>query len=84
VLFKTFLPLNPDGVMAMVASHATDPKLFKGFVGVLDAQGRAAAELNLAPVLAPSLVGTTLDHAFLAGPALPTFASNPVELKIVP
>jgi hypothetical protein len=84
VLFKTFVPLNPDGVMAMVAAHPTDPKLFKGFMGLLDAQGRATAELNLAPVLTPSLIGTTLDHAFLAGPALPTFASNPVELKIVP
>jgi len=58
--------------------------MFKGFVGVLDAQGRATAQLNLAAVLNPSLLGTVFHHAYLTGPGMPTFASLPIELKILP
>ncbi len=84
VVFDLLLPLNWD--------HWTDKvlakpgyKAFSGFKGVLDAQGKATATIEVGPEnFAPSLVGATIYHAYLAGNDYPTWASNPVPLMVLP
>ena len=65
----------------------TDPfaQGLQGFAGVLDAKGKAEAQLDLHKLPLASLVGVSINHAFLAGPGFPpTLASNAVLLQIVP
>jgi len=78
------LPLNWDAVTALVFDDPAAPGL-QGFAGVLDAKGQATAQLDLTGMPLSALVGVDVNHAFLAGKGgLPTFASNPVLLQIVP
>jgi hypothetical protein len=63
-------------VMKMVNSF-----LFQDFMGALDGNGKAAAQMNLPPV--PGFAGTTLTFAYAIN-APWDFASNPVAVEIVP
>ncbi|MEM7310229.1 MAG: hypothetical protein AAF682_26375 [Planctomycetota bacterium] len=61
-------PLNPDAYFAL--SIQAPAPLFEGTVGLLDAQGKATARVNIAAGTDPSLAGLELHHAYLAlGPA---------------
>jgi hypothetical protein len=56
--------------------------IFSSFLGSLDADGNAAAQIN-APALDPVHIGVTMYYAFcLNGPF--NFASNPVTVEVVP
>ncbi|MCZ6462859.1 MAG: hypothetical protein O7A09_00860, partial [Proteobacteria bacterium] len=55
-----------------------------GFVGLLDADGTAAATIAIGPGEFVGLAGIQLHHAFVTGPGFAIFASNPVPLKLVP
>jgi hypothetical protein len=73
------LPLNPDAFMGHARRNANTPQ-FSGFVGTLDASGRATARLDLDAL--PSLQGATLDFAFLcSGPF--DFVSNPTGVSVL-
>jgi hypothetical protein len=83
-ILGVLLPLNWDGLTSLVLADPGAPGL-QGFAGTLDAQGKAAAKLDLTGLPLSALLGASVNHAYLAGPgALPTFASNAVLLKIVP
>lgn len=61
------IPLNPDALFALSFSV---PSVFAGFVGTLDAQGRAAAAVHVLPPLAGAtfyLAGITLDPTAPSG-----------------
>jgi hypothetical protein len=78
------LPLNWDALTSFVLLDPKGPGM-GGFTGVLDANGRGTAALNLSSGALSALVGTFVNHAFLAGPGpLPTFVSNAVLLQVVP
>lgn len=75
------LPINWDIFTDLVFAYV-NTSLFTNFLGTLDASGNATAQL-VAPPLTPSTVGTILTFAFVVnGPF--DFASNPVEVEIVP
>ena len=57
------VPLNPDGYMTLVLSHAMASAL-KEPVGILDAEGRAVCPLVVKPGTNPDLAGLTLYHAY--------------------
>jgi hypothetical protein len=82
-LFGLLLPLNWDALTTLVFTH---PGLAgQGFAGVLDAQGKATAELDPSGMPLSDWVGLSAHHAFLAGQGLtPTLASNPVLLEFGP
>jgi gluconolactonase len=81
VLESTRIPINLDAFTALALELATTPVL-ANFVGLLDANGTAAASLNLPP-LDGSLVGVAMDFAMLT--ALPIDgASNARRVRIVP
>jgi len=74
------IPLNRDQITDFILGRLNSPP-FTDFYGTLDPQGNAAAQLNAPPV--PSMIGMTLHFAYaLASPW--DFASNPVEVEIVP
>lgn len=77
------LPLGIDGYTLFALMYTNVPP-FGGTQGLLDANGRATATFSLAPGSAPSLVGLTLHHLWLADPAVPIYASNVVSLTITP
>lgn len=73
------MPLNFDGYLAATAVLAnTGP--FVATFGVLDAGGRAQAQLVFPPL--PALVGLRLDHAWVAAETsgVAVLASNAVPL----
>jgi C1A family cysteine protease len=76
------LPLNPDWFSDYILGHLSAPVL-QGFWGVLDPQGRAVVDFDLAgPEIAP-FAGETMTFVFVvAGPL--TFASNAVDVVIEP
>ncbi|MEM7204002.1 MAG: aryl-sulfate sulfotransferase [Planctomycetota bacterium] len=76
------LPLRWDAYTAFTLTNAGGPALPE-FVGVLDAQGRATANLRLPPL--PGLEGITFHHAFAVVDSVSlavTSTSNPVPLTL--
>lgn len=74
------LPLNIDWLTLLVIDNLNTP-VFSAFAGVLDANGRASAQLNVPSV--PGAAGLVMHHAFVTrGPY--DFASNAVAVSIVP
>ncbi len=82
------VPLNVDGyTLTLLTAPGAVP--LASPTGALDAQGRATAQLTLAPGTAPSLAGLTLNHAFVVldlQPALLAlvFVSNAAPLQLLP
>ena len=80
------LPLNADTYTASLFQAAGAPP-FAGFLGTLDAAGRATVRIELAPgAVAASGLPLLLHHAFAAfgGFGQVVFASNPVPLVLTP
>ena len=76
------LPINWD---LFTTLSLTAPEVFSvGFQGTLDGNGRAVALVDGTGLLGPSTIGLSLDHAYLSGTDVPTFASNAVPMKVVP
>jgi len=77
-----FVPMTWDWVSAFIYNNLNLP-IFQDFQGVLDGQGRAAADLPLyAPGLVPH-VGQSLTFVYaLTNPV--DFASTPVDVEILP
>jgi len=74
------LPLNLDG-LSWLALQPGSASIFSGFIGSLDANGEATAQVI--PPAAPNLAGLQLYFAYALD--LPwDFASTNVELQIVP
>jgi hypothetical protein len=77
---KAILPLNwdpfTDFVLALINSS-----LFMNFLGSLDYNGSASAQLNAPPL--PGLAGITMSYAFALNNPW-DFVSNPVAIEIVP
>ncbi|RKY21176.1 MAG: hypothetical protein DRQ55_05215 [Planctomycetota bacterium] len=74
------LPLNFDWLTFLLIDNLNTP-LFTHFSGVLDASGRASAQLNLPPVAGAA--GLSMHYAFLTR-APYDFVSNAVQLTFVP
>lgn len=78
------VPLNLDSYLLALAASPNSPPLEDGF-GVLDADGRGEAAFVLpGGILAPSLIGTELNHAFVALSltGTVTMASNAVSVTL--
>ena len=79
------LPLNFDGYFNMTLGS---PRLapFGKFVGMLNGAGQATSTLTIPALLDPSLAGVVLNHAYIAASLfqVPEFASNPVQVTLVP
>lgn len=75
------LPLNFDLFTDMVFAFL-NTSLFSGFLGVLDLEGRAAAQINM-PALPPGYEGIELHFAYALNKPF-DFVSNPVEVIIDP
>ncbi len=74
------IPINQDWFTDLVLAWV-NTAVFTDFQGLLDAQGEATAWLNAPPI--PGLVGTVMHFAYAT--TLPfDFASNPVEIIVVP
>jgi hypothetical protein len=77
----TTLPLNWDAVTDLVILNINSPA-FSQFMGTLDTNGEATAQLNTFGPLDPSAVGMEIHFAFACdGPW--DFVSNPVGIEIV-
>jgi len=75
------MPLNWDNVTDLVVMNINSP-VFSQFMGTLDANGEATAQLNTLGALDPATVGMDLYFAFACnGPW--DFVSNPVAVEIV-
>jgi hypothetical protein len=75
------LPLNLDGFTDVVLLLLNSP-VFLDFLGVLDGNGEAGAQIN-APPLPAGYVGVVMHYAYCCnGPF--DFVSNPVAIEIVP
>jgi hypothetical protein len=80
------IPLNYDFFFDLVLNQ---PALFHtGAVGLLDAQSKGNARIQLPPGLPPGAAGLTMHHAYvvvdLFGSGQPTFASNAWPLTLLP
>ncbi|MFH1998423.1 MAG: right-handed parallel beta-helix repeat-containing protein [Planctomycetota bacterium] len=75
------LPLNWDGVTYAIWAMVNSPALID-FLGVLDAEGQADAQLNIGPLPAGS-IGTVFDFAFTCNNPF-NIASHPMEFVVVP
>jgi hypothetical protein len=76
------VPLNIDALTNVIMSSAND-ETFTGFAGLLDATGSGFARLNVANPLPASLIGLTMDFAFVVTSTL-DFASDPMPITFVP
>ena len=79
------LPLNQDRWTNLTILYPNSDPYFSGFVGSLDAQGRASAVLTLPPGdLNPELLGEVFHFAFVTSltPPVIVYASNPIELSV--
>jgi hypothetical protein len=76
------LPLNLDDFTYHVVIPLLNTPTFSNFLGTLDAFGQAEAELS-APALPPGYVGQKIYFAYCLNVPF-DFASNPVEIEIVP
>ena len=78
---QAVLPVNWDPFTNMVLSMLNGP-VFVDFMGALDGSGNGTALLNL-PALGTGYAGLKMYYAYcLSGPF--DFASNPVEIELVP
>jgi len=76
------IPLNWDAYTLDVIANLNTPT-YAGFLGALDASGRATATIDTQGPLSPATVGLTVYYAYaLRGPW--DFASNPVAVAIKP
>jgi hypothetical protein len=76
------LPVNFDEFTYHVLFPLLNSTIFSNFLGALDEYGQAQAQLN-APALPPGYVGLELYFAFCLNNPF-DFASNPVEIEIIP
>jgi hypothetical protein len=77
------IPLNPDIYFAVSLANANS-SVFQASMGVLDAQGRGQARVQLPP-LGPRLIGLELFHAFVVHDGTNVVAaSNAVKVRLVP
>lgn len=74
------LPLNWDAFTDLALLLANSP-VFSGFMGKLDTGGGATATLNVPPLA--GYAGTVMYYAYCINNPF-DFASNPVEIEIVP
>ena len=74
------LPINWDIFTGLVVSLLNTP-VFSNFQGNLDVSGKSTAMLNLGPL--PGAAGLTMTFAYAVAPPW-DFASNPVDITIVP
>lgn len=80
---SVILPLNYDLVMAAVVELWNTP-ICDNFLGVLDARGQAQASFNIIKPFDPALAGQAFNFAFLlTGPKI-DFASNAIQVEIIP
>ncbi len=80
------LPLNNDPYFKFTLNFPGSA-LFSNSFGVVDAQGRGTASMNVAPGLAVPLVGVTMNHAYGLVDSttfVTTHTSNAVPLVIMP
>jgi hypothetical protein len=77
---KATLPLNWDLFTNVIISIVNTP-VFTNFQGILDGQGSGMALMNLPPI--PGAAGLTMYFAYALNNPW-NFASNPVEIEIVP
>ncbi len=80
------IPLNFDFYTQFTLDFLNRPP-FVATLGVLDAQGHAAAAIVLPPAFPPAMAGMSLTHAavtFTLAPFQVRWASNPVALQLVP
>lgn len=77
----TTFPLNWDPFTDIVLSFLNSP-VFTDFLGNLDAQGSADAQIN-APSLPPTAVGIEMHYAYCLNSPF-DFASSPLKIMIVP
>jgi FG-GAP repeat len=80
------VPVNYNWLTAQGINHPNQPP-YTNNLGTLDAQGKGTAVITIPPgVLDPTLVGTTIYHAYvvLNASMSPVFVSNPVPLRINP
>lgn len=75
------LPITWDVSTDFILSNVNTP-FFSDFLGVIDAGGKASARLYL-PAIPSSMVGLRIYYAFAMNNPW-DFASNPVEIEIVP
>jgi hypothetical protein len=75
------LPLNWDAVTDFVARFINTP-IFTDFMGALDGNGQAQAQLNTFGPLGPGFVGTELSFAFACDHPW-DYVSNPISIEIV-
>ncbi len=76
------VPLNRDAYTTYCMAHL-NTYIFTDFQGTLDGNGDAAATFNAPVITDPGLIGATLNFAWVT--LFPVdFASNPVDLLIVP
>ena len=74
------LPLNFDAFTELVLT-LMGSVFFTDFAGVLDGGGNGTAQLNAPP--APAHVGLAMQYAYVLSSPY-DFASNPVEIELVP
>ncbi|MFT5285228.1 MAG: glucose/arabinose dehydrogenase [Planctomycetota bacterium] len=77
------LPLNFDAYMLFTIKRPF-AGVFTNYIGTFDGNGEANAAFSVPGILDPSLVGLTLNHAYLSAPALggADFASNAVPFTL--
>ncbi|MHC4944911.1 MAG: right-handed parallel beta-helix repeat-containing protein, partial [Planctomycetota bacterium] len=73
------LRLNWDSFTDLVFG-LLNTQFFSGFLGTLDGNGQATAQLNVPPV--PGLAGTTMYYAYCLNSPF-DFVSNPIPIEIV-
>lgn len=78
----TTLPVNWDVFTDLVLSFLNTP-IFWNFIGKLNANGAADAQLNMPPLPPPSIAGTIMHYAYCCNNPF-DFVSNPVEIEIIP
>ena len=80
------LPLNPDNYSVLMLNQLNSGP-FNRTAGLLDAQGRADALIDIAPgTNGGGLTGATVNHAFVVfgSTGVVSFASNATELTLLP
>jgi len=78
------LPLNLDSYLLFTLANP-NTVVHGGFLGTLDANGKASASVSIPPAPPGVPAGITLYHAYVVATAgVPLFASNPVPLTFVP
>jgi hypothetical protein len=77
------LPLNVDAWTPFAAGFANTP-YFPGYVGVLNAQGRATASMNVPPAISPALTGLGFTQAGILIGGAQLHTTGPAQLGILP